>query len=57
MNVGLIALLVFHGKENNWRCLESIFYKISKISKEEEVIYLFVRKDKYCCKATKFFWL
>ena len=52
MNAGLIASLAIHAKINNWGSLESPFYKISKISKEEEIIYLSAGEDEYYRIAT-----
>jgi DNA-directed RNA polymerase subunit beta len=52
MNAGLIASLAIHAKVNNWGSLESPFYKISKISKEEKVIYLSAGEDEYYRIAT-----
>nr|QZJ47979.1 RNA polymerase beta subunit [Tetraphis pellucida] len=52
MNAGLIASLAIHAKVNSWGSLESPFYKISKISKEEKLIYLSAGEDEYYRIAT-----
>ena len=52
MNAGLIASLAIHAKVNNWGSLESPFYKISKISEEETLIYLSAGEDEYYRIAT-----
>ena len=52
MNAGLIASLAIHAKVNNWGSLESPFYKISKNSKEEKIIYLSAGEDEYYRIAT-----
>ena len=52
MNAGLIASLAIHAKVNNWGALESPFYEISKISKEEKIIYLSAGEDEYYRIAT-----
>jgi len=50
----LRRLYVIYAKVNHWGCLESPFYKISKISKEEKVIYLFAGENKYHQIATSY---
>nr|YP_009629045.1 RpoB [Lewinskya incana]QBX99190.1 RpoB [Lewinskya incana] len=52
MNAGLIASLAIHAKVNTWGSLESPFYKMSKISKEEKLLYLSAGEDEYYRIAT-----
>lgn len=52
MNAGLIASLALHAKISILGCLESPFYKISKISKLEKIINLSAAEDEYYRIAT-----
>jgi DNA-directed RNA polymerase subunit beta len=47
MNVGLIASLVVHARVNTQGSLETPFYKISEMSREEGIIHLSGREDEY----------
>ncbi len=47
MNVGLIASLVVHARVNTRGSLETPFYKISEISREERIIHLSTGDDEY----------
>jgi DNA-directed RNA polymerase beta subunit len=47
MNVGLIASLVVHARMNTRESLETPFYKISEISREERIIHLSTGDDEY----------
>ncbi|KAG6540783.1 hypothetical protein Mapa_017922 [Marchantia paleacea] len=52
MNAGLIASLAIHAKISILGCLESPFYKISKLSNLEEIINLSAAEDEYYRIAT-----
>jgi DNA-directed RNA polymerase subunit beta len=47
MNAGLIASLVVHARVNTQGSLETPFYKISEISREEGIIHLSAGEDEY----------
>ncbi|KAH9530522.1 hypothetical protein CY35_20G008200 [Sphagnum magellanicum] len=47
MNAGLIASLAVHARVNTRGSLETPFYKISEISREEGIIHLLTREDEY----------
>nr|QWW93087.1 RNA polymerase beta subunit [Fossombronia mylioides] len=52
MNAGLIASLAIHAKISILGCLESPFYKISKLSNLEKIINLSAAEDEYYRIAT-----
>nr|YP_009922642.1 RNA polymerase beta subunit [Wiesnerella denudata]QNA49808.1 RNA polymerase beta subunit [Wiesnerella denudata] len=52
MNAGLIASLAIHAKISSLGCLESPFYKISKVSNLEKMINLSAAEDEYYRIAT-----
>jgi DNA-directed RNA polymerase subunit beta len=45
MNVGLVASLYIHAKIGQCGSLQSPFYKISEISREEHMVYLLPGED------------
>nr|QWW92927.1 RNA polymerase beta subunit [Delavayella serrata] len=47
MNAGLIGSLAIHAEINNLGCLESPFYKISKLSEEDKILNLSAGEDEY----------
>jgi DNA-directed RNA polymerase subunit beta len=55
MNVGLIVSLGIHARMNTQGSLETPFYKISEISREEGIIHLSTREDEYHQIATSKF--
>jgi DNA-directed RNA polymerase subunit beta len=52
MNAGLITSLAVHARVNTRGSLETPFYKISEISREEEIIHLSTGEDEYHRIAT-----
>jgi DNA-directed RNA polymerase beta subunit len=55
MNAGLIASLVVHARVNTQGFLETPFYNISEISREEGIIHLSAGEDEYHRIATRNF--
>nr|QWW92842.1 RNA polymerase beta subunit [Herbertus javanicus] len=52
MNAGLIGSLAIHAEINSLGCLESPFYKISKLSENEKIVHLLAGEDEYYRIAT-----
>nr|YP_009668457.1 RNA polymerase beta subunit [Heteroscyphus argutus]QCW59233.1 RNA polymerase beta subunit [Heteroscyphus argutus] len=52
MNAGLIGSLAVHAEINSLGCLESPFYKISELSKDEKILNLSADEDEYYRIAT-----
>jgi DNA-directed RNA polymerase subunit beta len=52
MNAGLIGSLAVHAKINSLGCLESPFYKVSKLTEEEKIFDLSAGQDEYYRIAT-----
>nr|YP_009667711.1 RNA polymerase beta subunit [Schistochila macrodonta]QCW58487.1 RNA polymerase beta subunit [Schistochila macrodonta] len=52
MNAGLIGSLAIHAKINILGCLESPFYKVSRLSEEEKIFDLSADRDEYYRIAT-----